>query len=234
MNGWEDLRKQARRLENEIDQKLLSFSKLGAGPLGVYRNASDTEPLLSSEHMFESQSMEIEQLLAKLTTVNEKLNEMGASEPGNGTGAGMVHTLQRHREILQDYTQDFRKTQQNFRTRREREDLLHSVRNDIDAYKNSTGLNRRMDMYAKESEHIRSSDRLIDDQISIAVETREHLASQRLNLKRLQTRMHDLSSRFPMVNSLLQRINIRKRRDSVIIGCLVGFCTFLLILYTFR
>lgn len=234
MNGWEDLRKQARKLENEIDQKLVSFSKLGVGPLGVYRNSSDTEPLLSSEHMFESQSMEIEQLLAKLTAVNDKLSEMGATESGSGIGAGMVHTLQRHREILQDYTQDFCKTQQNFRARREREDLLHSVRNDIDAYKNASGLNRRMDLYAKETEHIRSSDRLIDDQISIAMETREHLVSQRLNLKRLQTRMHDLSSRFPMVNSLLQRINVRKRRDSIILGCLIGFCTFLIFLYTFR
>lgn len=79
-----------------------------------------------------------------------------------------------------------------------------------------------------------SSDRMVDDQISIAVETREHLVSQRLSMKRLQTRIHDLSSRFPVVNSLLQRINIRKRRDSLVLGLVVGVCTFLLLMYTFR
>lgn len=79
-----------------------------------------------------------------------------------------------------------------------------------------------------------SSDRMVDDQISIAVETRDHLVSQRLTFKRLQTRMHDLSSRFPVVNSLLQRINIRKRRDSLILGLVVGICTILLLLYAFH
>lgn len=233
MNTWEDLRKQARKLENEIDLKLVSFSKLGTGSGGVYKNSdSDAEPLLSTEHMFESVSLEIEQLLAKLTTINEKLGDIGSSE--QGSGAAMMHTLQRHREILQDYTQEFRKTQQNYRARREREDLLHSVRKDIDSYKSSSGLNRRMDLYMKENEHIRNSDRLVDDQISIAMETREHLVSQRLNLKRLQTRMHDLSSRFPVVNNLLQLINFRKRRDSLILGLVVGVCTFLLLLYAFH
>jgi Golgi SNAP receptor complex protein 1 len=79
-----------------------------------------------------------------------------------------------------------------------------------------------------------SSERMVDDQISIAVETREHLVSQRLSMKRIQTRIHDLGSRFPMVNSLVQRINLRKRRDSLIIGVLVAVCTFLMLLYLFH
>uniref|UniRef100_A0A1B6IUB5 Golgi SNAP receptor complex member 1 n=1 Tax=Homalodisca liturata TaxID=320908 RepID=A0A1B6IUB5_9HEMI len=233
MIEWEDLRKQARKLENEIDLKLVSFSKLGTGTVTTYKNNdSATEPLLSTEHVFDSVAMEIEQLLTKLTTVNEKLGEIASSEAGNGPA--MLHTLQRHRDILQDYTQEFRKTQQNYRARRERENLLHSVKKDIDSYKNSNGLNRRMDLFMKENKHIRNSDRMIDEQITIAVETREHLVSQRLSMKRLQTRIHDLSSRFPLVNSLVQRINIRKRRDSLILGLVVGLCTFLLLLYTFR
>jgi len=43
-----------------------------------------------------------------------------------------VHTVQRHRDILQDYTKEFQKIQSNVRARREREDLLHSVRQDIE------------------------------------------------------------------------------------------------------
>ncbi|PSN50901.1 Golgi SNAP receptor complex member 1 [Blattella germanica] len=219
-NGWEDLRKQARQLENEIDLKLVSFSKLGTGHGGIAYKAesADTVPLLSGEHMFETMALEIEQLLAK------------AAPPSSA----LQHTLQRHREILQDYTQEFRKTQSNYRARREREDLLNTVRKDIDNYKSSSGLNRRMDLYLKENEHIRSSDRLLDEQINIAVDTRDHLVSQRLTFKRLQTKINDISNRFPVVNSLLQRINLRKRRDSIILGLVIGVCTILLLMYAFR
>lgn len=66
---FQDLRKQARHLENEIDLKLVAFSKLGAG-LNTPRNnlaLSDTVPLLSEEDTFETMAIEIEQLLNKVS-----------------------------------------------------------------------------------------------------------------------------------------------------------------------
>ncbi|KAH6934269.1 hypothetical protein HPB50_022849 [Hyalomma asiaticum] len=95
----EDLRKQARHLENEIDLKLVSFSKLGTG--------------------------------------------FGSRELKNES-----------------------------------------------SYKNSSSLNRRSEGYLKEHEHIKSTD-----------------------------------DRFPLINSLVQRINLRKRRDSIILGLVIGTCT---------
>lgn len=62
-----DLRKQARHLENDIDLKLVAFSKLGAGINTPHtHNASDTVPLLSGEDTFEAMGLEIEQLLGKV------------------------------------------------------------------------------------------------------------------------------------------------------------------------
>lgn len=66
------------------------------------------------------------------------------------------------------------------------------------------------------------------------METRDHLMSQRQTFKRIQTRFNDISNRFPAVNSLVQRVNLRKRRDSIILGLVIGFCTFLMLLYTFH
>lgn len=91
-----------------------------------------------------------------------------------------------------------------------------------------------MDLYVKEHEHVRNSDRLVSDQIAIAMETREHLVSQRHNFKRLQSRLHDLSSRFPALNTLVQKINMRKKRDSLIIALVIIVCTFVILLYTFN
>lgn len=66
-----------------------------------------------------------------MTTVNDKLTEYSENNEHTG-GSAMRHVLQRHHDILQDYTQEFRKTSANLKARKEREDLLHSVRKDIE------------------------------------------------------------------------------------------------------
>ncbi|KAI8782456.1 Golgi SNAP receptor complex member 1 [Biomphalaria glabrata] len=250
-NLWEDLRRQARQLENEVDLKLVSFSKLGTSyssqrdydSLPLYTNStnkpenSDTAPLMnkaSSEHMFDTMAMEISQLLAKLTEVNDRMVEYTQNISTTSPSAALLHTLQRHRDILQDYSHEFQKTKANITAMREREDLLGSVRRDINAYKNSSALNRRSDMYLKEHEHIRNSERLVDEQISIAIATKENLQSQSKFLNSINMRVNAVANRFPVINSLVQRINFRKRRDSIILGLVIAVCIILLILYAFH
>merc|ERR1719433_1900992 len=119
----------------------------------------------------------------------------------------------------------------------ERHDLLDSVHKDINDYRSSSagggggggGTNRRMELLLKESEHARNSERLIDEHISIAVESREALVNQRLAFKAIQTKLNDISNKFPMINNLVQKINLRKRRDAIIVAVVIGLClTFLL------
>lgn len=59
-------------------------------------------------------------------------------------------------------------------------------------------------MYLKESTHAHNSHNMINDQISIAMETKEHLLTQRQSFKRLQTRFNDLSNRFPVISRFVQ------------------------------
>ncbi|XP_072445869.1 Golgi SNAP receptor complex member 1 isoform X1 [Chiloscyllium punctatum] len=267
-NYWEDLRKQARQLENELDLKLVSFSKLCTSYNSATtrdgrrdRYSSDTTPLLngsSQDRMFETMAVEIEQLLAKLTGVNDKMAEYTSSPGVTSLNAALMHTLQRHRDILQDYTHEFNKTKANFIAIREREDLLGSVRKDIESYKSGSGVNnRRTELFLKEHEHLRNSDRLIEDTISIAMATKENVTSQRGMLKSIQSKVNSLASilfkhfvlnsstlcqdslttipdRFPAINNLVQRINLRKRRDTLILGGVIGICTILLLLYAFH
>ncbi|XP_053131150.1 Golgi SNAP receptor complex member 1 isoform X3 [Hemicordylus capensis] len=175
-NYWEDLRKQARQLENELDLKLVSFSKLctsyshsGSHEGRRDRYSLDTTPLLngsSQDQMFETMAVEIEQLLGKLMGINDKMAEYTSSAGVPSLNAALMHTLQRHRDILQDYTHEFHKTKANFLAVRERENLLGSVRKDIESYKSGCGVNnRRTELFLKEHEHLRNSDRLIEDTI---------------------------------------------------------------------
>uniref|UniRef100_A0A8C5RDU5 Golgi SNAP receptor complex member 1 n=1 Tax=Laticauda laticaudata TaxID=8630 RepID=A0A8C5RDU5_LATLA len=151
--GNSDLRKQARQLENELDLKLVSFSKLctsyshGSSRDGRRdRYSSDTTPLLngsSQDRMFEAMAVEIEQLLGKLTAVNDKMAEYTNSAGVPSLNAALMHTLQRHRDILQDYTHEFHKTKTNFVAVRERENLMGSVRKDIEREKRGQGERER-------------------------------------------------------------------------------------------
>lgn len=77
------LRKQARQLENEIDLKLVAFSKIGAGSSSGTNssnnsiigsnNGSDAAPLLG-EHIFDTLSEEIAQKLEKVLSRFYSLN----------------------------------------------------------------------------------------------------------------------------------------------------------------
>ncbi|KAL6098786.1 gosr1 [Pungitius sinensis] len=239
-NYWEDLRKQARQLENELDLKLVSFSKLctsysSSSNRDQRTRDSRSDSVGSSQDMLVSMTTELEQLLANLTAVNDKMAEYTNSPGASSHNAALMHTLQRHRDILQDYTLEFHKTKSNFFSLREREDLLGSIHRDIESYKSSAGVNnRKTELILKEHEHLRNSDSLIDNAISIAIATKENITFQRGMLKSIQTRVTTLANRFPVINNLIQKINLRKRRDSLILGGVIGVCTILLLLYFFH
>ncbi|KAB1265974.1 Golgi SNAP receptor complex member 1, partial [Camelus dromedarius] len=154
-NFVKDLRKQARQLENELDLKLVSFSKLCTS----YSHSSARDgrrDRYSQDRMFETMAIEIEQLLARLTGVNDKMAEYTNSAGVPSLNAALMHTLQRHRDILQDYTHEFHKTKANFMAIRERENLMGSVRKDIESYKSGSGVNnRRTELFLKEHDHLR-------------------------------------------------------------------------------
>lgn len=59
------MRKQARNLENDIDVKLVAFSKLGVSSAAPHMS-SESAPLISNDDMFDSLSMELQQLLNKV------------------------------------------------------------------------------------------------------------------------------------------------------------------------
>ena len=65
----------------------------------------------------------------QLTQINEKLSEYSRTQV-RGASATVQHTLQRHWDILQDYSHEFHKIQTNVCVIREREELLEVVHRD--------------------------------------------------------------------------------------------------------
>ena len=84
--NWEGLRKQARALENDIDTKLVSFSKLGTNYTRRSSGGdSDKQPLLGGpETEIENLQQEIEGLLTTLGSINDEM--AGYASGGNIEG----------------------------------------------------------------------------------------------------------------------------------------------------
>jgi Golgi SNAP receptor complex protein 1 len=119
----------------------------------------------TSETMYETLSMEIEQLLKKLNQVNNKMNDcLDYANSQQASTTNQDHTLQRHREILRDYTQEFEKTKRNILSIREREKLLSLTTTSKLDKMNNMGLNNRTaannnnsstSLYLKEFDHLK-------------------------------------------------------------------------------
>eukprot|EP00123_Amoebidium_parasiticum_P000540 comp11387_c0_seq1/m.5754 comp11387_c0_seq1/g.5754 ORF comp11387_c0_seq1/g.5754 comp11387_c0_seq1/m.5754 type:complete len:224 (-) comp11387_c0_seq1:151-822(-) len=217
-NRWEELRRKARQLEGEIDMKLVSFSKLGTNPAGE-----------GGDHTFEAMAREIEQLVEQLSRVNDSMTEH--TQIGAGSSPAVLHTLQRHREILNDYTQEFRKTKANITAAKEREQLLTSIQREINDYKNPQ--NSTDSYYSREQSRLLSSHQMTNDAISIALATKEDLVAQRQQFRGIEGRIRGLAARIPGLNTLMRHIDLRKRRDSLILASVVSACIFFCLWYLF-
>ena len=52
-------------------------------------------------------------------------------------------------------------------------------------------------------------------------------------LQAMRTKLNDIANRFPLINSLVQKINLKKRKDSVILGAVIGFCLLFMLWWVF-
>ncbi|GBE77439.1 V-snare-domain-containing protein [Sparassis crispa] len=223
MSTYDALHRQCRTLESLFDTKLTSYSRLAST---ITRNQEDIEAGGSSER-WKDLEIEVEELLQKLGEINDEMSAL-SNDMDNPPSQSMLRAIQRHREVYQDYTRELRRTKTNVQTALDQTNLLSGVRNDIDAYKSSAA-----DSLLAERGHIDNSHQMTDDILGQAYETRSEFARQRSTIAGINTRMTGVITTLPGVNNLLSMIKTRRRRDSVIVGCLIGLGVMLLLMYIF-
>lgn len=101
------------------------------------------------------------------------------------------------------------------------------VHRDIEAYRSGNS------SLMSEQQHLINSERLVDQHLSLAASVRHSLMSQRSIFRSVSGRMAGMVSRFPLLNSLVQRINFRKRRDAIVLAGVITFCLVLMLIYIF-
>ena len=218
MTSWDALRRQARTLESEIDAKLVSYSKLGTTmALNASRAGTEVPSTMGGE---------IQRMLASLTEINEL---MRAHVSESGQTAALMHTLQRHRDILHDYNNEFGKTRRNIEQHLANAELMSGVRRDIDKNNESA----RAEFLMRERNALHGADSAADQVIGTAASARLMLGQQRSTFDSISTRMAGMGQNIPIIGGLIQSADRRRKRDSLILGTVVGTLACILIYYVF-
>ncbi|CAA7264833.1 unnamed protein product [Cyclocybe aegerita] len=220
MSNYDQLHRQCRTLENLFDSKLTSYSQLAAS---ISRPGQDIESSGSTER-WKDLEVELDDLAAKLEEINEQLAVLAGTP--DLMSASMLRAIQRHRELHQDNIRELKRTKTNTKHALDQANLLSGVRNDIDAYKSSAA-----DSLLAERGRIDSSHRMTDDILQQAYETRSEFSRQRTSLAGINNRMVQVLGTMPGINSLVSMIKSRRRRDSIIMGVLIGVCAIILLTY---
>ncbi|WOK98071.1 Golgi SNAP receptor complex member 1-2 [Canna indica] len=226
-SGWEELRKEARKIEGDLDVKLSSYAKLASRFTHSSGYGDNGSPTLEPSRSWKSMEMEIQSLLEKLLDVNEAMSHCAASAAPT---TSINQKLARHRDILHEFTQEFRRTKGNLNSMREHAELLNSVRDDISESKASGSMSPRVNLL-RERAAIHGNISHIDEVINQAQATRSVLGSQRTLFGNVQGKVIQLGDKFPVIRGLLGAIRRKRSKDTIILSAVIAACSLFLVIY---
>lgn len=85
----------------------------------------------------------------------------------------------------------------------------------------------------KESQSLRSSLDTTEQTIGLAVEANQRMGAQRGRLSSSRARLSDIISTVPVIGELSSKIQVRRKRDRLILGGLIGALMFFCVWYVF-
>jgi len=223
---WEDLRKECRKLESEIDQKLAAFSKIGGGG-----SSSEAAKLLgesSRNDVINAKAQELEGLLERLSDLNDAMGSLNS-----GGAVSRMHTLARHKDILTEFTQEFRRTRSTVTVDMRHDELLSG---------SSVGLGGSMDYLSgqgqpgnalRERNLIDNSSMALEDVIEQAQASLSTLTGQREMFEGMGAKLDQLGNKYPIINNLMSAIRRKRSKDTIVLSGVIACCTVFLIIYWF-
>ena len=216
---------QARKIEGDLDTKIAAFGKLcSAFEYGYAAGESG----LSTDQALVQKSAEIESLINELTVVNDKISTCIGSNGSNSR----AHVLARHRDILHDFTQEYKRLSNIAGAARDRADLLGSSMKGGSA--SNAGTNSTTGLLLRERSTLDRSSSAIDTVVAQAYGVASHLGQQRQLFDALDSKLTSLGAKFPVVNSILNAVRRRKNRENVILASVMAVCVLLILIYWSR
>jgi golgi SNAP receptor complex member 1 len=181
--------------------------------------------------MLQMKGNEVDALLARLTEVTKRMGDALA----NAGSEGRSHTLARHRDILHDFGQEYRRLSSIAGAAKDRAELLgggdSAGRGGSDATLMSGG---SAGLLLRERGMLDRSNFALDGVLNQAQSVAGNLTQQRNIFDAVNSKVLALGAKYPVVNSLLNAVRRRKNRDSIILAAVAGTCLLLILIYWAR
>lgn len=237
--AWEDLRRDARKLEGEIDVKLAAYGKLASGFEASYKlRTTSTEGSSSIEQISQTKATELESLLQRLSDTNDEMSGLLG-----GVGDSRSHLLARHRDIMQDYSMEFRRMNVTLGAARDRMELLASSGGGglqgggggghIALQVQGGAAGGAAGAALRERGMVQSSSNAVDEVLAQAALVSQNLVDQRRLFDNISDKILSVGARFPVVNGILNAIRRKKSKDTMILSAVIACCVLFTLAYIF-
>lgn len=212
-SNWESLHSKAKTLEARLEKKVQNYSAI-AQKINADFLCDEENPLIESndEQILAS---EIERDLAELYDCIQGMRQT------NGSMTNHQEVLvKRYHEIHFDYSTEFKNTSSTVQRKRESVELFM---NSSSAGKDSNDQgDSSMAKLLRERNSIAASMKSINDVISQAFETKNALLGQRNTLSGSNSGLNNLSANVPGFGRLIDGIQRKKFRESLVVAVVVA------------
>ncbi|KAG5996295.1 hypothetical protein E4U54_002622 [Claviceps lovelessii] len=213
-SGWAQLRQQARTLESQTESLFHTYSQ--------FSSAASISPKPTEEER--TTEAKIEELLNKRDSTVSQLARLLDSETTLTSSALKQNNLALLREKLSAHRRDLHRLRGTLQQARDRANLLTNVRSDIDQYRANNPEAQEAEYMLNERNRIENSHNMADSALSQAYAVNDNFILQRETLASINRRINLAASKVPGINTVINRISARKRRDGIIMGCFIAFC----------
>mmetsp|Transcript_373 Transcript_373/g.1294 ORF Transcript_373/g.1294 Transcript_373/m.1294 type:complete len:237 (+) Transcript_373:661-1371(+) len=224
MADWDELRRRVRRLENDIELKLVSFSKLATSyqaNVGKDDAAADSDTAgmptdtAGLYQVASSMSVEVEQLLHQLSAANEDMSAQVASGSATATAA---HTAAHHRGRFRDFSDDFQKTRERIAHAHNQAELFVDMR-DRDHHEDMA----RMDALLRERGSLHNADEGANSFLRTGTAVKESLSHQVNLLRGGMTGLGSVRGGFASIGDVVTLVQKKRSRDCYILTFFISF-----------
>ena len=212
MSQFNSLHNRAKQLEARLEVKIQKYSSI-AQQINADILCDEERPLVEG-HEEQDLASEIER---DLTELSDCINSMRACT-ANISGSHQNVLIKRYQEIHFDYNSEFKNTSSTVQRKRESLELFQSSKN----LHTNTGQDSSVAKLLRERNSIAQSMRSINEVISQAFETRSSLSHQRSTLTNSAGGLSGLASNVPSFNRLIDGINKKRTRESVIVAIVIA------------
>eukprot|EP01102_Stenamoeba_stenopodia_P001533 TRINITY_DN11330_c0_g1_i1.p1 TRINITY_DN11330_c0_g1~~TRINITY_DN11330_c0_g1_i1.p1 ORF type:complete len:285 (+),score=64.35 TRINITY_DN11330_c0_g1_i1:238-1092(+) len=226
MPTWDELRKEARILESEIDARLDSYSKYAQSLLREDLNnptnaaaaavaASVVDPNLSISTI-DNHGVELKRLLQRLLKVKEDMSRHIARQDSKDRDA-LLPILHQYEGKYNAYARDFKRSKLHVTEAMQQLLLGRSMGKEKEQL-------AAKDALLRERTTLHNSERGLDSLMGQAYEAKQRVSSQNQALMRAMSTFGDIGANFPGINEVLGKISKAKQRDVLVLGLVISIC----------